>query len=193
MTTSNRFTIGFALSGALLLSGCGGADTTANGAANGTAPDVAVAAPKGGMPADWKATDACSIIDKATMAQVLGTPVTETMLGIVNQPGAATAATSECTYMTGEGRATVMTRWSPIADNTDDAINAAKATMKQTMAAFGGGEVEEVPGLGKRAFWVAKVDQLQSFISEDRMVLITVPSGAGSKDKAIALAKKAGA
>ena len=86
-----------------------------------------------------------------------------------------------------------MTRWSPINDNTDGAIAAAKATMKQTLAAFGGGDVEDVPGLGKASFWVAKVDQLQSFIGEDRMVLITVPSGPDSKAKAIALAKRAGA
>ncbi|WBH15874.1 hypothetical protein [Sphingomonas radiodurans] len=65
--------------------------------------------------------------------------------------------------------------------------------MKQTLAAFGGGEVESVSGLGKASFWVAKVDQLQSFIGEDRMVLITVPDSPDAKDKAIALARKAGA
>jgi len=147
------------------------------------------------MPANWKATDACSIIDKTTVAQVLGVAVTEASVSLVHEPsaGAGDAATSECTYILDSGRASVMTRWSPIADNTDGAINTAKKTMTETLAAFGGGKVEDVAGLGKASFWVAKANQLQSFIGEDRMVLITVPDGPDAKTKAIALAKKAGA
>jgi hypothetical protein len=176
----------------LLVAGCGGGSATLG---NGTTAAAEAPATPGGMPANWKATDACSIIDKATMSAVLGTAVTETSVGLVHEPtaGASDAATSECTYLLDGGRATVMTRWSPIEDNTDGAIATAKATMKQTLAAFGGGDVEDVPGLGKASFWVGKVDQLQSFIGEDRMVLITVPSSPDSKAKAIALAKKAGA
>lgn len=172
-----------------LIAGCGG------GAPGNGTTTTSEASPASGsaMPADWKATDACSIIDKATMARVLGTAVTEASVGLVNEPSATTAATSECTYILESGRATVMTRWSPIADNTPGAIATAKSATEASLAAFGGGKAEDVPGLGKASFWVAKVDQLQSFIGEDRMVLITVPSSADAKDKAIALAKRAGA
>lgn len=192
MMRSMGFAMGVVAATGLLVAGCGGG---APAPGNGTTAAAGPPAAAGTMPADWKATDACSIIDKATMGAVLGATVTEASVGLVHEPtaGAGDAATSECTYILDGGRATVMTRWSPIADNTDGAINAAKSAMKQTLAAFGGGAVEDVPGLGKASFWVAKVDQLQSFIGEDRMVLITVPSGAGSKDKAIALARKAGA
>ena len=175
---------------ATLVTGCGSKPS-----GNGATTAEASAPSGGGMPANWKATDACSIIDKATMGSVLGTTVTEASVSLVHEPSssAGDAATSECTYISESGRATVMTRWSPIGDNTAVAISAAKSTMEATLAAFGGGKVEDVPGLGKASFWVAKVDQLQTFIGEDRMVLISVPSGPGSKDKAIALAKKAGA
>ncbi|WP_326525793.1 hypothetical protein [Sphingomonas sp.] len=184
--------IGGVIGAALLLASCGGGTGDATG---GNATATADAPATGAMPAGWKATDACSVIDKAAMSEVLGRPVTETSLALVHEPtpGGSDAGTSECTYMLDGGRATVMTRWSPINDNTDGAINTARSTMKQTLAAFGGGEVEDIAGLGKASIWVGKVNQLQTFIGEDRMVLITVPTGADAKDKAIALARKAGA
>ncbi len=185
-----RMRLELAIGAALVLAGCGGGGGADN--ATGTA---ATAESSGGMPADWKATDACSIIDKATIESVLGTKVTESALGLVHEPtaGADDAATSECSYILADGRASVMTRWSPINDNSKEAIDLARNTMTATLKAFGGGTVEDVAGLGKASMWVEKVGQLQSFIGEDRMVLITVPNGAGAKDKAIALAKKAGA
>lgn len=190
------FGFGLAAFGAALLAGCsgGGGDNKAD---NGAAPasGSAEATPAGTMPADWKATDACSIIDKAAIEQALGTTVTESSLSLVHEPtaGADDAATSECNYILADGRASVMTRWSPIADTSDGTINQARSTMNETLKAFGGGTVEDVPGVGKASLWVEKVGQLQTFIGTDKMVLITVPSGADAKDKAIALAKKAGA
>ncbi len=177
----------------LLLAACGGGGESPGGNTAGGGATAATAA--GTMPANFKATDACSVIDKATLGQVLGTTVTEASLGLVHEPtpGAGDAATSECSYILADGRASVMTRWSPINDNTQATIDTARSTMKQTLAAFGGGAVEDIPNLGKASIWVEKVGQLQTFIGDDRMILITVPSGAGAKDKAIALAKKAGA
>src|SRR5690349_10745205 len=99
----------------IVLSGCGdnGAGREAGGSTAAT----------GGMPANWKATDACSIIDKAEMAEVMKSEVTETSLALVHEPDAAAAGTSECTYLLADGgRAAVMTRWSPIDDNTPEAI-----------------------------------------------------------------------
>ena len=179
------------LCGAALLTACGakpGDGAEKNGVAPANAPAVAA-----GMPANWRATDACSIIDKATMGEVLGVPVTETSLALVHEPGVADAGTSECTYLLGDDRASVMTRWSPIGDNSEGVIKAARSTLNQTLKMFGNGKVEDVPGLGKASLWVDKIGQLQTFIGEDRMVLITIPSGPGAKDKAIVLAKKAGA
>lgn len=186
------FGVSVAATAGLLVTGCGGGTSTPG---TGAAASTVASSGTGVMPDDWKATDACSIIDKATVGAVLGTTVSEASVGLVHEPtpGAGDAATSDCTYILADGRASVMTRWSPIDDNTDGAINAAKSAMNQTLAAFGGGKVEDVAGLGKASFWVAKVNQLQSFIGENRMVLITVPNGPDAKDKAIALARKAGA
>lgn len=179
------------LCGAALLAACGAQPPT--GANEGAAATETGAAAAGGMPANWQATDACTIIDKATMAEVLGTPVTGTELGLVHQPGAADAATSECTYTLADGRATLMTRWSPINDNVEGSINAARSAMKQVVGMMGRGKVEDIAGLGKASIWVDGVGQLQTFIDDARMVTITVPDGPGAKDKAIALARKAGA
>lgn len=181
---------------AFTLSACGGGPAApAGGEGNGAAPAAATAS-AGGMPADWRATDACGIIDKATLGTVLGTTVSETSLGLVHEPNAASgeAATSECSYTLADGSATVMTRWSPINDNTDGVISQTRNATQQALSAFGSSaKVEDIPGVGKASLWVEKIGQLQTFIGEDRMVTITVPAGAGAKDKAIALARKAGA
>ncbi|HWK36848.1 hypothetical protein [Sphingomonas sp.] len=181
------------LCGAALVAACGsqpGAGANDGAAATATADAPAAA---GAMPANWNATDACSIIDKATMGEVLGAPVTETALGLVHEPGTADAGTSECTYTLADGRATVMTRWSPINDNVEGSINAARSAAKQVVAAFGKGTVEDIPDLGKASIWVDGIGQLQTFIDDARMVMITVPSRPDAKNKAVALARKAGA
>lgn len=183
--------------GALLaLAGCGGSpEASGNGAAADAAAGsgATATAASGGMPADFKATDACAVIDKAAVGTALGVTVTEASLGLVHEPsGGADAATSECTYLFDGGRATVMTRWSPIGDTSDDTITQARNTTNATLKPFGGGTVEDVPGVGRASLWVEKIGQLQTFIGKDRMIMITVPSGTGAKDKAVALAHKAG-
>lgn len=183
------------LSAAMLLAACGGegAGGNAGGATASTGTAASSSAAGGQMPADFKATDACAVFDKAVVAKVLGTSVTEASLGLVHEANGNEAATSECTYTLADGRATIMTRWSPIGDNSEGAINEARNTLNQVMKAFGAGPAEDVAGLGKASIWAGKAGQLQTFIGEDRMVLITVPDGPDAKDKAIALAKKAGA
>ena len=97
------FGIGIAAS-ALLLAGCGDSGDT-NAGAEATSPGAEAAAQGPGatgagiMPADWKATDACSIIDKAAIEQVLGTTVTESSLGLVHEPTAGgNDGEAECKY-----------------------------------------------------------------------------------------------
>lgn len=184
MSSKSMIAAGFAC---LLLAGCGGA-SDGEGEAD-------TAAAEGGMPANWKATDACSIIDKAEMGEVMKSEVSETSVAFVHEPGAADAGTSECTYIFADGgRASVMTRWSPIADNTDEAIATARSTTAATVAAFTDKPVEDVPGVGKSAFFVPGINQFNVFLDDSRMMIITLGSAPNeeAKDRAIALVAKAG-
>lgn len=183
-----------ALFAAFALSACGsGGDPAPGGGTDASAPVAAAAG--GGIPANWKATDACSILDKAVVAQVLKVPVPQATVALVHEPGTADAGTSECSYLGADGAAvaTLMTRWSPINDNTADAIAGAKSTMNATLKGFGKGPVEDVPGLGKAAFVASGLGQLSVYLDDARMVIVTpskVPDGANAKDVAIELARK---
>ncbi|MEJ5976829.1 hypothetical protein WG901_09305 [Novosphingobium sp. PS1R-30] len=181
-----------ALGGALALAACG----SANEAPADKPAASGGQATSGGVPANWKATDACSILDKATVAEILKRDVSETGLSLVHEPGTAEAGTSECTYSGPDGNvASLSARWSPINDNTAETIAAARSTSEATLKAFGK-TLEDVPGLGKAAFFAPGIDQLTVFIDDARMIVVTaqkVPDGAAGKDVAIALAKKAGA
>lgn len=150
------------------------------------------------MPADWKATDACSIVDKAELATALKQEVKQTQLSLVHEPGTADAGTSECVYTAADDSrlAAVMTRWSPINDNTPASIDGARNAATAAIKAFSSRPIEDVPNLGKAAFYTPGIDQLTVFIDDARMVTITankVPNGASGKDTAIAIAKAAGA
>ncbi len=175
----------------LLLTGCG-----SKGSDAGAVADEGEAAAAGGnMPAAWKATDACSIVDKAEMGEVMQAEVTETALGLVHEPDASSAGTSECTYSFKDGGSvTVMTRWSPIADNTADAIAATRSTTASTMAAFSDKKLEDIPGVGKAAFFVPGINQFNVFLDDSRMMILTLGgmSADQAKQRAIALVGKAG-
>lgn len=174
---------------ALILAGCG--SSTPGSDAPGSSPSSNSGAVA--MPAEWKATDACAMIDRTAMSELLGKPVSETSLALVHEANGAEAATSECSYLFEDGsRASLMLRWSPIADNTEGAINLARNTLKQTAEAFGA-KVDDVPGVGKAAFWVAKTDSLNAFIGGDKFLIVNTPSGPHSKEQAVAVARKLGA
>lgn len=176
----------------LALAGCGKSGGSDGGGA----------ATQGATSADgragWNAADACAILDKAVVAEILKQPVTEAQLSLVNEAGSATAATSQCVYVGAEGGsvATLMTRWSPINDNTAEAIATARSVTAAAIKPFSDKPLEDVPGLGKAAFLAVPISQLNVFIDDARMIVVTaekVPDGANGKDIAIALAKKAGA
>lgn len=171
--------------GTAILSACGGAkDEAGEGAASTTA-----------AASGWNATDACALLDKATLGEALGDAVTETSLGLVHEANGAEAATSECTYLLASGsRASLMARRSPIADNTDTAIAQTRSTTEQTMSAFTDKKIEDVAGLGKSAFFVPGINQMNVFLDGEKFVILTIPdpkSGA-AKDVAAALVKKIG-
>jgi hypothetical protein len=171
----------------LLLSGCGstgGSSAGNSGAATTNDTNVAT----GG----WDATDACALLDKATLGAALKDQVTEANLGLVHQASGAEAATSECTYLLASGgRASFMARNSPIADNTDGAIAAARKATQQSVSAFTDKKVEDVPGLGKAAFFVPGINQLNVFLDERKFVILTISSApdATAKETAVALVR----
>ena len=176
--------------GTLITTGCG--DSTGS-QSNGDSNIVAAAPAGGAPPGNWNATDACSVIGKATLAEIIGQPVTETSLTLVHESDGTTAATSQCTYrLTDGGQATLMMRWSPIADNSEGAINLARNGLEETLKAFGK-SLETIDGLGKAAFWAGLAGQLNVFIGEDKFVIISIPPGPAAKDHAVALARKLGA
>lgn len=176
------------------LTACG--DAGDEGGANGTGAEAPAAT--GAMPADWKATDACTIVDKAEVAAALKQEVKETQLSLVHEPGTADAGTSECAYIgTDDSRiASVAARWSPINDNTAASIDGTRNAAAAAIKAFSDTPIEDVPGLGKAAFFSPAIDSLTVFVDDARMVTVTVnkvPDGASGKDVAVALAKAAGA
>ena len=176
--------------GTLILTGCGG---TTGSQPDGDDNTVAAALGSVAPPANWKATDACSVIDKAAMATIVGIPVAETSLALVHESDGTTAADSQCTYkLTDDSQATLMMRWSPIADNSEGAINLARNALQETLKAFGK-SLETIDGLGKAAFWADAAGQLNVFIGEDKFVIISMPTGPAAKDQAIILARKLGA
>ena len=170
--------------GMAMLAGCGGG--AKKEAAGGGETKVAAAD-------GWDASDACALLDKAAVGEALKDPVTEATLGLVNKADGANAATSECTYLLASGgRATFMARKSPIADKTPEAIAQARSATAQTVAAFTDKPVEDVPGLGKGAFFVPGINALNIFLDDSRFVILTIgtaPRDSG-KEVAVALAGK---
>ena len=179
------------------LTGCNqkAPDSTAAPAAD-TKPEAATATTE--TPSAWNAADACSIVDKAAVAEILGREIASTQLSLVHEADGANAATSECAYLGADGAsvARLMTRWSPINDNTIEAIAMARSTTEASMKAFSSVPLEDIPGLGKAAFLAPTISQLNVFIDDARMIMVTVekvPDGTQGKDLAVAMAKKAGA
>lgn len=165
------------------LAACSG-EKPGSGDAGGTGNAATAAA--SATPA-WDATNACALLDKDTLGAALGDTVTETRLGLVHQPGAADAATSECTYvLQGGGEARLMTRRSPIDDNTPEAMAQARQATASAMKAFSSKAVEDVPGLGRLAFFVPGINQMNVFLDEKRFVVLTIATAPNDKAKDLA-------
>lgn len=178
---------------ALLLTGCGatgGGDANDDGASK-------PAADAGGEPANWQASDACTILDKAALAAALKQDIPDATLALVHQAGAAEAATSECSYIGADGApvASLQARWSPIADGTDETIAAAHAATAASVKAFTDKPVEEIAGLGKAAYFVPGINQLHVYYDASRSIVLSLPrlpEGVNGKDVAVELARQAG-
>ena len=176
----------------LLLAGCGGNGGSSTGNSSSTTTTTTTNDPKAAT-GGWDATDACALLDKATLGAALKDQVTEASLGLVHQASGAEAATSECTYLLASGgRASFMARNSPIADNTDGAIAAARKVTQQSVSAFTDKKVEDVPGLGKAAFFVPGINQLNVFLDDNKFVILTISGApnATAKETAVALVRE---
>jgi len=170
----------FALASVAALAACGGPQ--GGGKDEGGEATTATAAASG-----WDATNACARLDKAALGAALGDTVTETNLGLVHQATAVEAATSECTYrLASGGDATLMTRWSPLADNTPASIAQTRKATAAAVSAFSDKPVEDVPGLGKAAFFVPGINQMNVFLDERRFVILTIGSAPRDRAKDIA-------
>ena len=197
--TRTGLTLTAAACGCLLaLGGCGDKTAAPAGGETGGNAQSGTGAAAGAMPANWKATDACAIVTKEAVAEALKLEVTDAQLGLVHEPGTADAGTSECTYIGKDGGsvAQVMTRWSPINDNTAETIAAARNTAAAAIKPFTDKPMEDIPGLGKAAFMAPGINALTVFIDDARMITLTprkTGEGVSGKDAAIALAKKGGA
>lgn len=143
-------------------------------------------------PTGWDAADACSILDKAVVAEVMGARVTSAELGRVTGGTRQMAAFSECTYHLADGRRfSFFARKSPVLDNTPDAL----AQAKLAAALYAEVPPQDVPGVGRAAFWLHDVNQLQFFLGEDRYAYVSLPSDDPIRGRlaAVALARRVGA
>jgi hypothetical protein len=171
----------FAAAALMAVAACGGAKPDDGN--KDAAADTQQSAASG-----WDATDACSLLDKAAVGAALGDTVTQTALGLVNQASGANAATSECTYtLAGGGNAVLMVRWSPIADNTPEAISMARNAIQETTKAFGK-SVEDVQGAGIAAIFVPGINQMNVYLDDKRFVMLTISSAPNNSAKATAIA-----
>lgn len=163
------------------LAACSGGDS-------GKAPAATAA---GTSASAWNAEDACAILPKDKVATIAKAPVTSATLDRVTKGTSATAGFSQCTYeFNGGASITFFARESPTDDNTD----AAMQTVYDAIAGISGAKVEDVPGLGKRAFQTDTMHQLHVFAGERRYIYFTSfkpPAGVPPRELMQALAKTA--
>lgn len=145
---------GMALVGAMLaLAGCGGSSS----------PDQV--ATTGG--AAWQATDACAVLDRRVIAEVLGTTVTDAKLSAVKDAGDGADLYSQCDYMLADGRTLVIgtgraTNGATVAEQVKD--------MRRQAAIMTTEPPSDLRGVGKAALWSAEVNALYAFFGSGRWV-----------------------
>lgn len=174
--------MGLKLGGAALVvamvSACGGRrEDNSPIEANQTSATPAVAA-------EWNAADACALVDKGIVAQAAGSDVTQASLSGASQGGETKAALSTCSYsLAGGGSISVLTRHSPIADFSAQAVERTMGGMMEPAV--------DIPGLGQAALWTSKVNTLQLFIDDRRYATISLVGVKGdTKAMATAIASK---
>lgn len=135
--------------------------------------------------------NACGILPKAEVERILGQVVTSANLSRAAEGSNTTAALSECTYQTANGQTIeFFARRSPVADNTPEAIQQVRETMKKVTQK----EVENAVGVGDTAFWVPVVNQLHVFAGGNIYLYFTMrgfKNVGEAKAKSVELARQA--
>jgi hypothetical protein len=169
----------------LLLTACNSAE---KGASRGTAAPTSVSSEsKSKTP---NRLDACALATRAEVEKILGQSVTSADSGRVMEGTETTAATSQCSYQTASAQTIeLFIRRSPVADNTPEAIQKVRDTMKDITQK----EPLDVTNTGDQAFWTAS-KQLHVFAQGNIYLYISMlnfKDEAAAKTKAIELARQA--
>lgn len=146
----------------LALCGCEGGGAASNAGAGGAATAVA---------SEWKATDACAMMDKGFVATTLGSAVRSATLGAVKDEGDGFPLYSQCEFLLADGRMLVFgagryTNGADLARQVADMRGQAKMISDKSPT--------DLPGLGKAALWVADVGALYVFFGDGRYASATV-------------------
>lgn len=175
----------------LTLAGCGGGNA-ADGSKGG--------ATGGGVTATWNATDACALLGKDKVAQVMGAAVSETKLEPVVTDNGNGMSFSSCMYTLADGRMLSLSAH----NRTDAAFTPAEIeSTKKGLAALTPQTYADVGGLSGTAYWTTPLRQLSIYPDQHRWLIVTMSfAGTGPmhqqandadlKTQAIALAKAAG-
>lgn len=145
------------VSGAMALAACGGGG--GGGAAGGTA---------GG----WKATDACAIMTKETVARTLGGTVTSAELQAVHDGSAGNGDLySQCTFNLADGRLLVFgTAQAP----GDPDVAATVASLRGQAAIVTDEQPVDLPGVGRAALWLPRMNALYVVLGDGRWASATL-------------------
>lgn len=161
----------------------GGGNAAANGAAtSGSESGMTTAAT-----ASLNLTDACAVLPGDRVAQTLGLPLNKADLRDVMTDSGNGMSSSRCVYDFPDGLASLNLERFP---NGSDMASIFSGT-RSLLARNGSVAIEDVPGLGERAFWVAEDNNLYIMLDDNRQIVLATArlDVAGTKDKLIALAR----
>lgn len=180
----------FLVFSALLLISCTAPKSETDVNSNSVTKQVETANQKNENP-ESNLLNACGVLPKAEVERILGQVVTSANLSRAAEGTNTTAALSECTYQIADGQTIeFFARRSPVADNTPEAIQQVRETMKKVTQK----EVENVNGVGDAAFWVPVVNQLHVFAGGNIYFYLTMRGFKNvneAKAKSIELARQA--
>lgn len=184
---------GVTVLGAMLLAGCGGGAPDTGNASGG------VSAGGGGATAasGWDGTKACDYLKQADVEAVTGQKSEPGKLEGVVPAANGGAAVSMCSYALADGR--VVSLLTRVSDGQDLAPTV--AAIKNPPPDYAMGTQVDLPGLGKAALWNEQMHQINFWLDGDHHGIITFANGdyskrpdlSGSRDQAIALARRVGA
>lgn len=175
----------FALLG-LTVAGCGGGGGGGNAAGSATAA--------------WNATDACALLGKDKVAQVMGAAVGETKLEPVVTDSGNGMSFSTCNYTLADGRMLALSAH----HRTDAAFTPAEIeSTKKGLSELTPQTYEDVGGMSGTAYWSTPLRQLNIYPDQHRWLIFTMTfagigpmhqkaNDADLKAQAIALAKASG-